>query len=344
MANLGSLYYTMGIRDLTDADLKKINDKLKDAGATITVNPVLAKSINDIIPKGVDVEITPNKVAQAALDKAIEGKAMKAEILPLADKLKSAVVDALKDLAVPLNGITIPPDKITAAVTNALSSANFTAVGEKAGDELAKAIKVKVEGQTYHATISAKTDKLTDAVKKALDKIFGKEQKIKLDKSDIKTFRDELKNKISEGIRVTPVLNVTQEALQKAVEGKVMKVEIYPLISKLRSTLKDAFAGNPAEVEVGINATKLRNLVTNVLLAQGYMVNISTVTGLEKSITTQFNGRTYNVKISANATEIATCLPRLNTRIPHPISTPTILGITLSPRSPVKPITHPAPA
>ena len=122
----------MGIRDLTDADLKKINDKLKDAGATITVNPVLAKSINDIIPKGVDVEITPNKVAQAALDKAIEGKAMKAEILPLADKLKSAVVDALKDLAVPLNGITIPPDKITAAVTNALSSANFTAVGEKA--------------------------------------------------------------------------------------------------------------------------------------------------------------------------------------------------------------------
>ena len=30
--------------------------------------------------------------------------------------------------------------------------------------------------------------------------------------------------------------------------------------------------------------------------------------------------------------------------IPHPMSTPTMFGITLSPRSAVKPITHPAPA
>ena len=305
MANLGSLYYTMGIRDLTDADLQRINKKLQDAGATITVNPVLAKSINDILPKGVDVEITPNKVAQEALDKAIEGKAMKAEILPLADKLKSAVVDALKDTAVPLNGVTIPPDKISAAVTSALSSSNFTAIGDKAGDELAKAIKVKVEGQTYHATVTAKTDKLTDTVSKALDKIFGKEQKIKLNRDDIKTFRDELRNKVSEGIKVTPTLNVTQESLQKAVEGKVMRVEIMPLVTSLRKNIKDAFSGNPAEIEVGANATTLRNTITKVLLAQGFMVNIGTVTGLEKSITTQLNGRVYNVKIRANATEIA---------------------------------------
>ncbi|MDE7345414.1 MAG: hypothetical protein K2N48_01585 [Muribaculaceae bacterium] len=306
MPNLGALWYALSLdTKQLEADLQRINNKLKDAGATITVNPVLGKTINDILPKGVDVEITPNKVAQDALDKAIEGKAMKAEILPLADKLKSAVVEALKDTVVPLNGITIPPDKITAAVTSALSSSNFTAVGEKAGDELTKAIKVKVEGQTYHATVSAKTDKLTDTVTKALDKILSKEQKIKLDKSDIRAFRDELKNKISESVKVTPTLNVTQEALQRAVEGKVMRVEIMPLVTNLRKNIKDAFAGNPAEIEVGANAAKLRDTVTRVLLAQGYMVNISTVTGLEKSITTQLNGRVYNVRIRANATEIA---------------------------------------
>lgn len=305
MANLGSLYYTLGLRDLTDADLEKINKKLESAGATITVNPTLAKSINDLLPKGVDIEITPNKVAQEALDKAIEGKAMRAEVLPLVDKLKTAVADALRDAPVSLNGITIPPDRITAAVSDALASSNFTSVGEKAGDELAKSIKVKVEGQRYDATVTAKTEKLTDTVTKALDKIFGKEQKIKLDRRDLKAFRDELKNKISEGIKVTPTLNITQEALQKAVEGKVMRVEIMPLVTSLRKNLKDAFATTPAEIEVGANVTTLRNTINKVLHAQGFMVNVETVTGLEKSIRTQLNGRVYNVKIRANATEIA---------------------------------------
>lgn len=304
MANLGSLWYTMGIK-FDESTLKEINQRLKDVGSTVTLKPVLGEDVKNLLPKWVNIDITPNQVEQSKLDRAIEGKAMKAEVLPLADKLKSAVVDALKDLPVPLNGLTIPPDRLMAAVSSALSSANFTAVGEKAGDELAKAIKVKVEGQTYHATVTAKTDKLTDTVSKALDKIFGKEQKIKLNRDDIKTFRDELRNKVSEGIKVTPTLNVTQEALQKAVEGKVMRVEIMPLVTSLRKNIKDAFSGNPAEIEVGANATTLRNTITKVLLAQGFMVNIGTVTGLEKSITTQLNGRTYNVKIRANATEIA---------------------------------------
>lgn len=305
MSSLGNLWYTLGIRDLTDADIQKINQKLQNAGSTITINPVLGKEIKDIFPKWVDVEIKPNQIAQDALDKAVNGKAMKAEILPLADKLKSAVVDALKDLPVPLNGLTIPPEKISAAVANALASANFTAVGDKAGDELAKAIKVKVEGYRYDATITAKTDKLTTMVNDALKKIFDKEQKIKFDRSDIRSLRDELRKAISENVKVTPTLNITQEALQKAVEGKVMRVEILPLVTNLRAAIKNAFNGNPAEIEVGVMEAKLRNLINTVLQKQGYMVNISTVTGLEKSITTQLNGRVYNVRIRANATEIA---------------------------------------
>ncbi|MBD5302372.1 MAG: hypothetical protein HDS16_05175 [Bacteroides sp.] len=306
MANLGSLYYTLGLRDLTDADLQKINKKLESAGATITVNPVLAKSINDILPKGVDVEIRPNKVAQEALDRAVEGKAIHAEILPLVDKLKSVVVDALKNTPASLDGITIAPDKLNTAITNALTSANFASIGDKVGEELAKSIKVKVEGQKYDATITAKTDKLADTINKTLDKIFGKEQKIKLERSGLKTFRDELKRTIGESIKVTPTLNVTQEALQKAVEGKVMRVEVIPLLTHLRKTLKDATTSNPLDIEVGVQEAKLRNIIQNVLNKQGFMLNISSVNdNYSKTVQQNLNGRIYTVKIHADAKEIS---------------------------------------
>lgn len=35
MPLLGDLWYTMGIKDLTDADFKKINEKLKNAGNSL---------------------------------------------------------------------------------------------------------------------------------------------------------------------------------------------------------------------------------------------------------------------------------------------------------------------
>ena len=305
MPELGSLWYTVGLKDMTDATIKKINDKLKELGSDLVLNPKLAKSIDEILPKGITVTVTPDKVSQEALDKAIEGKVMRAEVLPVVEKLKTAVTDALKGVPVSFDNISIPPEKLTAAIAQALTSANFTSIGESVGDALGKAIAVKVAGQTYTANISANTDALKKAVEDTLSKIEQKERKVKLDKSAIKEFKGELTKALTDQIKVTPTLNLTQDALQKAAEGKVMKVEIMPLLTHLRRALLDATTQTPIQAEVGVNSTKLRNLVTSVLTAQGYMVHISTVSGLEKSILTQLNGRTYNVKIRANATEIA---------------------------------------
>ena len=43
MPSLDSLYYTLGIKDLTDADLKKINAKLKNTGSEIQFTPKIYK-------------------------------------------------------------------------------------------------------------------------------------------------------------------------------------------------------------------------------------------------------------------------------------------------------------
>ena len=315
MPSLGSLWYTVGLRDMTDADIQKINDKLTKAGSELTITPKLAQTLDQILPKGVTVEITPNKVAQDALDKAVEGKVMRTEILPLADKLKDAVVNTLRDLQVPLNGVTVPSDKLIAAVTQALASANFTAIGEGVGDQLSKGIALKVSGQPYNININAKTADIVNAINKAIETLEKKERKIKLDKSAIKEFRDELEKSLKDKITITPALNLTQEALQRAVEGKVMKLEVMPLMTNLRRALLDATTQSPARIEVDVDAVKLRNLVTSVLTRQGFMLNIETVTGLEKSIQTLLKNKVYDVTLRCDPAAIVRSMQTALTQI-----------------------------
>lgn len=162
MPSLGNLFYTIGLQDLTDKDLQKINDKLKNVGSELRITPKLAKSVNEILPKGVKIELDP--------------------------QLKA----------------------------------------------------------------------------------------------------------------------VSNEALAKAVEGKVMKVEIAPLLTSLRKNIADATKGNPAEVEVGVQSAKLRTLIESVLNKQGFMINISAVNdNYTKVVQQKLNGTRYTVKIHADVREIA---------------------------------------
>lgn len=161
MPSLGSLYYTIGLQDLTDKDLQKINDKLKNVGSELRITPKLVKSVNEILPKGVKIELDP--------------------------QLKA----------------------------------------------------------------------------------------------------------------------VSNEAIAKAVEGKVMRVEVAPLLTSLRKNIADATKGNPAEVEVGVQSAKLRTLIESVLNKQGFMINISTVNdNYTKVVQQKLNGTRYTVKIHADAREI----------------------------------------
>ena len=81
MPELGSLWYSVGLKDLTDADIKKINEKLKNLGSDLFLNPQFAKPVTEILPQGLKLELDPklNAVSNEALAKAIEGKVMKVE-------------------------------------------------------------------------------------------------------------------------------------------------------------------------------------------------------------------------------------------------------------------------
>lgn len=98
---------------------------------------------------------------------------------------------------------------------------------------------------------------------------------------------------------------VSNEALAKAVKGKVMKVQVTPLLTHLRKALKDATVASPPEIEVGVQATKLRTLIESVLNKHGFMINISTVNdNYTKVVQQKLNGMTYKVKIHADARAI----------------------------------------
>lgn len=50
----------MGIKDLTDADLKKINAKLKSVGSEIQLTPKILKDLaQSAVPKGIKIELDP---------------------------------------------------------------------------------------------------------------------------------------------------------------------------------------------------------------------------------------------------------------------------------------------
>lgn len=107
------------------------------------------------------------------------------------------------------------------------------------------------------------------------------------------------------GIKIELTPTITNEALAKAVENKVMKIEVSPLLTHLRKALKDATTAAPPEIEVGIQQTKLKNLITRVLNQQGYLINISTVNdNYTKVIQQKLNGKRYTVTIHADAKEI----------------------------------------
>lgn len=126
MPELGSLWWRMGIKDFTDADIKKINDKLKNLGSDLLINPKLAKSVTEILPKGIKLELEPQlkAVSNEALAKAVEGKVMKVEIAPLLTNLRKALKDATRDNP-PEVEMGIQSTKLRRAIESVLNKQSF---------------------------------------------------------------------------------------------------------------------------------------------------------------------------------------------------------------------------
>lgn len=223
MPSLGSLWYTMGIKDLTDADFKKINDKLKNAGADLIITPKLAKSVNDILPKGVRIELDPSlkSLSNDVLAKAAEGKVMRVEIMPLLTHLRKALKDATKDNP-PEMEVGIQAAKLRKLIENVLSRQGFTINISTVNDNYTKVVQQQLNGRIYKVKIHADAREITQSVQASLMQVQGRH-------FGLQVSRDVLYRSIDEalGQRRFPInVVVQQDQARRAVQDALLRAQV----------------------------------------------------------------------------------------------------------------------
>ena len=212
----------MGIKDLTDADLKKINDKLKNAGSELYLTPKLAKDINEILPKGLKLELDPklNAVSNEALQKAVEGKVMKVEIAPLVTSLRKALRDATKDNP-PEVEVGVQSAKLRKLIETVLNKQGFLINISTVNDNYTKVVQQKLNGTRYTVKIHADAKEITQSVQASLMQVqsryFG-----------LRVSRDILYRSIDEalGTHRFPInIVVQQDQAHKAVQDALLRAQ-----------------------------------------------------------------------------------------------------------------------
>lgn len=169
MPSLGNLFYTIGLQDLTDKDLQKINEKLKNMGSDISITPSLTKSVDEILPKGVGIELDPKlkEVSNETLAKAVEGKVMKVEIAPLLTSLRKNIADATKDNPVEIE-VGIQSAKLRTLIETVLNKHGFMIDISTINDNYTKVVQQKLNGTRYTVKIHADAKEITQSVQASL--------------------------------------------------------------------------------------------------------------------------------------------------------------------------------
>lgn len=221
MPSLGSLFYTMSIRDFTDADLQKINAKLKNLGFDITLTPKILKDITQsAVPKGVKIELDPT-IKSDAIAKAVEGKVMRIEVMPLVSNLRKALREATKDNP-PEMEVGVQSVKLRRLIENILNRQGFMLNISTVNDNYSKAIQSKLNGTTYKVKIHADAAEITRSVQASLMQVqsryFG-----------LKVSRDVLYRSIDEALgqkRFNINIAVQQDQARKAVQDALLRAQV----------------------------------------------------------------------------------------------------------------------
>lgn len=221
MPNLGSLWYQLGIKDMTDADLQRINAKLKNLGFDIQLTPKILKDITQsAVPKGVKIELDP-VIKSDALAKAVEGKVMRIEVVPLVNNLRKALREATKDNP-PEMEVGVQSVKLRKLIENILNRQGFMLNISTVNDNYSKAIQAKLNGVTYKVKIHADAKEITQSVQASLMQVqsryFG-----------LKVSRDILYRSIDEALgqkRFNINIAVQQDQARKAVQDALLRAQI----------------------------------------------------------------------------------------------------------------------
>lgn len=223
MPELGSLWYSVGLKDLTDADIKKINDKLKNLGSDLLINPKLAKSITEILPKGIKLELEPQlkAVSNEALAKAVEGKVMKVEIAPLLTNLRKALKDGTKDNP-PEVEVGVQSAKLRTIIQNVLNKQGFMLNISTINDNYSKVVQQKLNGTRYTVRIHADAKEITRSVQASLMQVQSRAFGLQISRDILyRSIDDALGHK-----RFTINVAVQHDQARKAVQDALLRAQV----------------------------------------------------------------------------------------------------------------------
>ena len=223
MPSLGNLWWTMGIKDLTDADLKKINEKLKNVGSEILLTPKLIKNITDILPKGVQLELDPRlkSITNEALAKAAKGKVMRVAVMPLLTHLRKALKDATKDNP-PEMEVGVQSAKLRKLIEGVLHLHGFMINISTVNDNYTKVVQQKLNGTRYTVKIHADAREIARSVQASLmqmqSRYFG-----------LQVSRDILYRSIDEALgqkRFNINIAVQNDQARRAVQDALFRAQV----------------------------------------------------------------------------------------------------------------------
>lgn len=219
MPSLGSLYYTLGIKDLTDADLQKINAKLKSIGSEIQLTPKILKE-RISVPKGVKIELDPT-IKSEALAKAAEGKTMRVAIAPLLTGFREAIAKATRENP-PQAEVGISETRLRTLVQNVLNKHGFMINISTVNDNYTKVVQQKLNGTRYTVKIHADAAEITRSVQESLmrmqSRTFG-----------LQVSRDLLYRSIDEALgtkKFSINIAVQQGQARQAVQDALLRAQV----------------------------------------------------------------------------------------------------------------------
>lgn len=221
MPSLGSLWYNMGIRDLTDADLQKINAKFKNLGFDIQLTPKILKDITQsAVPKGIKIELDP-AIKNEALARAVEGKTMRIAVTPLLTGFREAIAKATRENP-PQAEVGVSEARLRNVIQNVLNKQGFLLNISTVNDNYSKVIQQKLNGTRYTVRIHADAKEITRSVQASLMQVqsryFG-----------LKVSRDILYRSIDEALgqkRFNINIAVSHDQARKAVQDALLRAQV----------------------------------------------------------------------------------------------------------------------
>lgn len=164
MPSLGSLWYGVMLKDMTDADLQKIENKLKNLGVSVDTRNIRSSIEASIGAAPFNATLAFGK-AQASIDAALAGAKGKANVEVIASNLRKSIGAALENYK---GKISASPKKkeLRDAVQAALLSSGFRInIGKATGVTLA--VKNALGG-AKDLKLNVDTKKLADSINRVL--------------------------------------------------------------------------------------------------------------------------------------------------------------------------------